>query len=133
MMNLRDLCFRLEEDTMSMTWTSDRGRPWRHNIAVDRFWVVLRLVRQRLLDGKPLVLQELISDTHYPAYQIHLVFRWLQATGLIHRRFKSRYSFTTDEEAFCRSAAAAWVGADEVEDGGDETVAELFGGPSEGG
>jgi hypothetical protein len=85
MMKLRDLCFRLEEDTLSMTWTSDRGRPWCHNIAVDRFWVVLRLVRRRLQDGEPLVLQELISDTRYPAYQIHLVFRWLQATGLIHR------------------------------------------------
>jgi hypothetical protein len=131
MMNVRDLCFRLEEDTMSMTWTSDRGRPWRHNIAADRFWVVLRLVRRRLQDGQPLVLQELISDTRYPAYQIHLVFRWLQATGLIHRRFKSRYAFTTDEESFCNRAAAAWVGADEVEDVSDETVAELFGDQAE--
>jgi hypothetical protein len=67
-MNLRDLCFRLEEDTLSMTWTSDRGRPWRHNIAADRFWVVLRLVRRRLQEGEPLVLQDLISDTRYPAH-----------------------------------------------------------------
>ena len=64
MMNLRDLCFRLQDDTLSMTWTSDRGRPWRHNIAADRFWVALRLVRQRLRDGEPLVLQELISALH---------------------------------------------------------------------
>jgi hypothetical protein len=133
MMRLRDLCFRLQEDTLSMTWTSDRGRPWRHAIAADRFWVVLRLIRRRLQEGEHLVLQELISDTRYPAYQIHLVFRWLQATGLIHRRFKSRCSFTTDEGAFCNRAAAAWVGGDEVEDVGDETVAELFGDQAEDG
>jgi hypothetical protein len=132
-MRLRDLCFRLQEDTLAMTWTSDRGRPWRHAIAADRFWVVLRLVRQRLQDVEPLVLQELISKTRYPAYQIHLVFRWQQATGLIHGRFKSRYSFTTDEATFCNRAAAAWVGADEVEDVSDKTVAELFGGQAEGG
>jgi hypothetical protein len=63
MMKLRDLCFRLQDDTLAMTWTSDRGRPWQHNIAADRFWVVLRLVPRRLQDGEPLVLQELISDT----------------------------------------------------------------------
>jgi hypothetical protein len=133
MMNLRDLCFRLQDDTLSMTWTSDRGRPWRHNIAADRFWVALRLVRQRLRDGEPLVLQELISDTCYPAYQLHLVFRWLQATSLIYRRFKSWYSFTTDDTAFCNRAAAAWVGVEEVEDVSEETVAELFDGQPEGG
>jgi hypothetical protein len=42
---------------MSMMWTSDRGRPWRHNIAADRFWVVLSQVRRRLQDGEHLVLQ----------------------------------------------------------------------------
>jgi hypothetical protein len=52
---------------------------------------------------------------------------------LIHRRFKSWYSFTTDEEAFSRRAAAAWVGADEVEDVSNATMAELLSGQAEGG
>jgi hypothetical protein len=60
------------------------------------------------------------------------VFRCLQATGSSDRRFKSRYSFTTDEAAFSNRAAAAWVGVDDVEDFCDESVAELFGDQADG-